>query len=364
MQQNPSKAMLDAWATDNVTIRDLIDVLNNAQLVRELELVHSLISEPHPITSELTQQQQTNLQAATAQESQFKYSTLLSCTNNFDARPLCTGGCLVGCGGSADVFRGKHAGQFIAVKRLKLSSNFTNTLTNHARSQFDNEVKILTTLKAHRNLLLFYGLCLDGPMLCLVYEYMSAGSLLDRLQSQPGCTALTPAQRLKISQDTATAITYLHSNNLIHRDVKSANILLSDGEEIIAKLGDYGITRQGPSNGLNTMTENIIGTTVYMPLEYICDHQISFLIDSYSFGVVLLELLTGLPPYDSCREEMNLVLHIEETVADIHDVVDARGGEWQRDSVDLVYDMAKRLLSKKIRRPLITAVLPEIECWH
>jgi interleukin-1 receptor-associated kinase 4 len=213
---------------------------------------------------------------------------------------------LIGQGGYADVFRGKdsNTGQIVAIKRFKNSYS-------DVRIQFENEISVLTRCK-HSNLVSMIGYSNDGSQFCLVYEFMSNGSLQDHLSSQKDSNnSLDMHRRLSILKDVAKGIDYLHKNNFIHRDIKSANILLN--EQFEAKLGDYGITKLLSENCTHAFTSMIVGTTVYMAPEYILDGKVSAKTDVYSYGVVLLELLTGLPAYDQRRDEHSLVIETIDT---------------------------------------------------
>uniref|UniRef100_A0A4W3GCT2 non-specific serine/threonine protein kinase n=1 Tax=Callorhinchus milii TaxID=7868 RepID=A0A4W3GCT2_CALMI len=151
----------------------------------------------------------------------------------------------------------------------------------------------------HPNIVELAGCCVEGDIYCLVYVYMANGSLEDRLQCQNNTPALPWLRRLDIALGAARAIQFLHSSNpsLIHGDVKSSNILLD--ENLSAKLGDFGLARFSRLSG-NTgrsctvaRTQTLQGTLAYLPNEYIQSGQLAPELDTYSFGVVLLEILTG-----------------------------------------------------------------------
>ena len=154
------------------------------------------------------------------------------------------------------------------------------------------------------------------PRQCLVFEFMAGGSLRSRLGSGGGGSqqlpALTAQQRFDVASDVARGLEYLHafaSPPLIHQDVKSDNILLADvSGRLVAKVADFGTARFAPSlllgGATHHATVNVVGTTPYMPPEYLQCGHVSEKTDTYAFGVVLLELLTGEAPFDRARGEM------------------------------------------------------------
>ena len=174
----------------------------------------------------------------------------------------------------------------------------------------------------------------------LVLEYMSGGSLLDALAAgrsrrQP---ALAAAPRLDVASDVARGLHYLHTEALlIHQDVKSDNVLLAfDGNSgrVVAKVADFGTARVVPKQALQShhSTRVVIGTTPYMPMEYMQSGHVSEKTDTYAFGVVLCELLTGKPPVDRTTREMLAAqmqpLLEQPEAALLPQLLDARAGTW------------------------------------
>ncbi|VAI04622.1 unnamed protein product [Triticum turgidum subsp. durum] len=143
----------------------------------------------------------------------------------------------------------------------------------------------------HKNLVSLIGYCKDKKHLSLIYEYMDEGNLEDRLRGQEPLNWL---QRLKIALDSAHGLEYLHkscSPPLIHRDVKTGNILLTTNLQ--AKLSDFGLTRAFSNEMVTHMTTRPAGTLGYLDPEYYATSHLSEKSDVYSFGVVLLVLITG-----------------------------------------------------------------------
>ena len=291
----------------------------------------------------------------------YLFSDLKLATNNFNDIPLSQGGSQLGHGAFGSVYYGKlQNNKLIAVKILK----------NDFKKQFIAELEIMSQFK-HENLLSIVGISYDGPSLCLVYEYMVNESLLDRIACKNNTSPLSWQTRIKIAIGTARGICYLHTfkeNPYVHRDIKSANILLD--ENWVPKVGDFGLARIG-STGLNTSTKSlattIIGTSVYMaPEAYRGD--VSVKLDTFSFGVVLLELLTGLLPYDEGRDEPDILSYLEEQINDheeneeqdnilINNFIDPAAGQWNEKIAFELYKISRVCTEqRKKNRPSMVEV--------
>lgn len=224
----------------------------------------------------------------------FDYHELEEVTDHFDPKRE------LGDGGYGAVYEGKlKDGRLVAVKRLYE--------THYRRvEQFINEVEILTHLK-HQNLVSLYG-CTShySRELLLVYEYIPNGTLADHLhgsRSKPGSLSWTT--RLNIAIETASALSYLHASGVIHRDIKSTNILLDNN--FIVKVADFGLSRVLPADVTHVST-GPQGTPGYVDPEYSEFYQLTGKSDVYSFGVVLVELISSKPAIDITRHrhEINL----------------------------------------------------------
>ncbi|CAG0897354.1 unnamed protein product [Darwinula stevensoni] len=226
--------------------------------------------------------------------SQIPYSVLSQVTNGFQESPLENGGRKIGQGAFGSVFLGIFGdGKNVAVKKL------LPPISSKVLDQFKMEIQVLS-MYMHENVLPPLGYSCDGPALCLLYDYMPCGNLLDRLASNGEDMILSWKDRVRIGMGTAAGIAFLHTNGekpLIHRDVKSANILLD--WNLIPKLADCSLARLGPSGQTESvaMTTTIMGTPVYMAHEAFRG-QITAAMDTFSYGIVLFELISGLPPYD------------------------------------------------------------------
>uniref|UniRef100_A0A7N0TNX9 non-specific serine/threonine protein kinase n=1 Tax=Kalanchoe fedtschenkoi TaxID=63787 RepID=A0A7N0TNX9_KALFE len=224
----------------------------------------------------------------------FTYEELEKATDNFNQNME------IGDGGFGTVYRGVlQDGRIVAVKRL-YENNYKRV------EQFLNEVEILTRLR-HRNLVTLYG-CTSrhSRELLLVYEYISNGTVGDHLHGRkvkPG--SLSWQTRLKIAVETASALKYLHASDIIHRDVKTNNILLDDYFNV--KVADFGLSRLFPLHVTHVSTAPQ-GTPGYVDPEYHQCYQLTDKSDVYSFGVVLVELISSKPAVDITRHrhEINL----------------------------------------------------------
>lgn len=210
-------------------------------------------------------------------------ATVAHATDNFS---LCK---KLGEGGFGPVYKGSLMnGQSIAVKRLSNSSG-------QGLDEFKNEVKLIAKLQ-HRNLVKLLGCCIDNGEKILIYEYMPNGSLDSILFDKTRGSKLDWSKRFSIICGVARGLLYLHQDSrlrIIHRDLKASNVLLDN--ELNPKISDFGMARtfRGDQKEENARTRRIVGTYGYMAPEYACYGLFSVKSDVFSFGILLLELVSG-----------------------------------------------------------------------
>ncbi|KAG2298045.1 hypothetical protein Bca52824_034517 [Brassica carinata] len=202
----------------------------------------------------------------------------------------------IGEGGFGIVYKGTLEDlQVVAIKRAK-KEHFENL-----RKEFKSEVDLLSKI-GHRNLVKLLGYVDKGDERLIITEYVGNGTLRDHLDGANG-SILNFNQRLEIVIDVCHGLTYLHSyaeRQIIHRDIKSSNILLTTGMR--AKVADFGFARGGPtdSNQTHILTQ-VKGTVGYLDPEYMRTYQLTAKSDVFSFGILLVEILTGRRPVEARR---------------------------------------------------------------
>ncbi|KAJ4752974.1 protein kinase family protein [Rhynchospora pubera] len=202
----------------------------------------------------------------------------------------------IGEGYFGTVFKGELPdGRFIAIKRAKKQHFAT------LRAEFRNEVALLTKIE-HKNLVQLLGYVDQGKERIIMSEYVPNGTLREHLDGLRGKT-LDFSQRLEIAIDVAHGLTYLHlyaEKPIIHRDVKSSNILLT--ESFRAKVADFGFARTGPTEPDQSQIEtDVRGTAGYLDPEYLRSNQLTIKSDVFSFGILLLEILSARRPVEVNR---------------------------------------------------------------
>ncbi|KAG7958355.1 hypothetical protein I3843_10G017300 [Carya illinoinensis] len=206
----------------------------------------------------------------------------------------------LGRGGFGVVYKGElDDGTKIAVKRME-----AGVITSKALDEFQSEIAVLSKVR-HRHLVSLLGYCIEGNERILVYEYMPQGALSKHLFHWKSLKLepLSWKRRLNIALDVARGLEYLHSmahQSFIHRDLKSSNILL--GDDFRAKISDFGLVKLAP-DGEKSVETRLAGTFGYLAPEYAVTGKITTKVDVFSFGVVLMELLTGLMALDDNRPE-------------------------------------------------------------
>ncbi|XP_039026679.1 G-type lectin S-receptor-like serine/threonine-protein kinase SD1-1 [Hibiscus syriacus] len=211
----------------------------------------------------------------------FEFGTIAQATDSFSFRYK------LGEGGFGPVYKGTLPnGQEIAVKRLSKSSG-------QGLKEFKNEVKLIAKLQ-HRNLVRLLGCCIQGVERMLVYEYMPNTSLDAFIFGQKHSEVLTWSKRFEIICGIARGLLYLHQDSrlrIIHRDLKASNVLLDS--EMNPKISDFGMARAFGGDQTEANTNRVVGTYGYMAPEYATDGLFSVKSDVFSFGILLLEIISG-----------------------------------------------------------------------
>ncbi|KAJ0433631.1 putative protein kinase RLK-Pelle-WAK-LRK10L-1 family [Helianthus annuus] len=282
----------------------------------------------------------------------FSYSELQDATKSFISSHK------LGDGGFGAVYYGKlQDGREVAVKRL-YEHNYKRV------QQFLNEVEILTRLR-HPNLVVLYG-CTSWQSheLLLVYEYIPNGTVAEHLHGgQENPSLLTWPMRMKIAIETASALAYLHASEIIHRDVKTDNILLDN--TFCVKVADFGLSRLVPNNVTHVSTAPQ-GTPGYVDPQYHQRYQLTDKSDVYSFGVVLIELISSMVAVDLNRSQddiclANLALNMIKTSAIdqlIDPVLESNSNPEIKNMITSVAELAFRCLQfDSVMRPTMNEVL-------
>lgn len=211
----------------------------------------------------------------------FGFDTIAKATNNFSSTNK------IGEGGFGPVYKGMlSTEQEIAVKRLSKDSG-------QGLVEFQNEIILIAKLQ-HRNLVRLLGCCIQGEERMLIYEYMPNRSLDLYIFNQTRGTALDWRKRFDIIVGIARGLLYLHRDSrlkIIHRDLKASNILLD--HEMNPKISDFGLARIFRGDQTEVNTKRVVGTYGYMSPEYAIDGQFSVKSDVFSFGVMVLEIVSG-----------------------------------------------------------------------
>jgi serine/threonine protein kinase len=272
----------------------------------------------------------------------------------------------IGRGASGIVYRGVLVdNRVVAVKKL--------TSISHSEEEFWAEMNIVGRIN-HMNLVRMWGFCSEGQHKLLVYEYVENESLDKFIFGDVSTQRLLSwSQRFKIALGTARGLAYLHHECLewiIHCDVKPENILLSRDFE--AKIADFGLAKLAKRDSSSFSLAHMTGTMGYMAPEWALNLPINAKVDVYSYGVVLLELVTGSRissgiAMDGEEVELSQFVHalkellVSGDLKDIEDIVDTRlNGHFDPEQVAVTVKLALSCLEERNRRPTMNEIVRDL----
>ncbi|XP_027007475.2 interleukin-1 receptor-associated kinase 3 [Tachysurus fulvidraco] len=350
--RSPTHELLWSWAQQNKTLEDLMRVLEDMGHHRALDLFRShgahigytYKDTPHAslaqnISKPQSHDEEPRLSSDPKQESVFgegrrqkaliTYLEVKVGTRNFHQDMKIADSTF------AEVYQGRQGNKSFAVKVFKQGNKKS---WKDLWKKFKTEIEVLNFFD-HPNILELWGCFSEDERYCLVYPFMSNGSLFHRLHNEESGSLLSWQQRLNIIKGTANAVHHLHTAQpcmVICGNITSSNILLD--ERLQPKLSDFGMARLRPhtvnQSWTITMDTGSRSNLAYLPEEYIRDGKLSVKLDIYSFGMVILETCTGKKVVQETvkqtllRDELSLEAEEKGSVDACLCFLDSRAGEW------------------------------------
>uniref|UniRef100_A0A7N0T398 non-specific serine/threonine protein kinase n=1 Tax=Kalanchoe fedtschenkoi TaxID=63787 RepID=A0A7N0T398_KALFE len=283
----------------------------------------------------------------------FSFNDIKKATNSFSSSNE------IGSGGYGKVYKGiLGEGQVVAIKRAQKGSM-------QGALEFKTEIELLSRVH-HKNLVSLVGFCFEQGEQMLVYEYMANGTIRDCLSGKSGIH-LDWERRLRIALGSARGLSYLHEladPPIIHRDIKSTNILLDD--KMVAKVADFGLSKLVSDTDKGHVSTQVKGTLGYLDPEYYMTQQLSEKSDVYSFGVFMLELITGNLPIQNGKyivREVKMAMNKDVNQSGMEKLIDPSiKGMLTAEGFGAFLELAMKCVEEEaVNRPTMNLIVKSIE---
>ncbi|CAH8386363.1 unnamed protein product [Eruca vesicaria subsp. sativa] len=356
IEGNPRLCLSDSCKKPHkkkIIVTIVASVASAAIVIAVLVLLFVLKKGKPAIQQGLVRTSTMNVTFAEKNSRKFTYPEVIQMTNNFQR--------VLGKGGFGMVYHGSVNGsEQVAIKVLSQSST-------QGYKEFKAEVDLLLRVH-HTNLVSLVGYCYEGDHLALIYEFLPNGELKQHLSGKGGRSIINWSTRLRIALEVASGLEYLHigcTPPMVHRDVKTANILLDDN--LKAKIADFGLSRSFQGGGESQDSTVVAGTLGYLDPEYNHSGRLGEKSDVYSFGIVLLEMITNQPVINQTSDNSHITQWVGFKLnrGDIVEIIDPNlHKDYDFNSAWRALELAMLCANpSSSRRPSMSQVIHEIkEC--